>query len=78
MVGYFTGIFTGMEKRNGQRGEYAIVRFLDDCGKIFECVARGSDVIETISCLEKLEKVVFRADVDTRDSYTKITFLGLE
>ena len=78
MVGHFTGIFTGYERKQGQRGEYAIVRFLDERGKIFECIVRNLDVIETISCLERLERVDFIADVDTRDSYTKITFLGLE
>lgn len=76
MVGHFTGIFTGYERKQGQRGEYAIVRFLDERGKIFECIAR--DGIDTISCLERLENVDFIAEIDVRDSYTKITFLGLE
>lgn len=76
MVGHFTGIFTGFEKKKGKRGEYAILRFLDERGKIFECIAR--DDFDTISCLERLEKVDFIAEIDVKDSYTKITFLGLE
>lgn len=75
MVGRFTGIFVGCERRKGKRGEYAIVRFLDDeRGKVFECIARGSN-IDDLNCLQKLEQVEFIADVETGE-YTKITFLG--
>lgn len=75
MVGHFTGIFTGYEKKNGKAGEYAIVRFLDERGKIFECIARD---FETLNCLERLEQVDFIAEIDVKNSYTSITFLGLE
>jgi len=75
MVGRFTGIFTGYEKKNGKGGEYAIVRFLDERGKIFECIARDFD---TLDCMQRLEEVDFVAEVDIRNTYTKITFLGLD
>lgn len=74
MVGCFTGIFVGMEKRKGKRGEYYVLRFLDEQGKVFECFTKD---FEVASCLEKLEKIDFVADVETRDAYTRITFLGI-
>lgn len=74
MVGRFSGVFAGCEKKKGKRGEYYILRFLDECGKVFECVSRDDD---TISCLERLDKIDFMADIETRDSYTRITFLGI-
>ena len=75
MVGRFTGIFAGYERREGQRGEYYILRFLDEKGKIFECIAK--DDFDTIICLDRLQEVDFVAEVDIRGTYSKITFLGL-
>lgn len=75
MVGHFTGILAGYEKKTGKNGEYYILRFLDERGKIFECIAR--DDFDTIICLDRLQEVDFLAEVEIRDSYTKITFKGL-
>ena len=75
MQGKFTGIFAGYEKRTGKNGEYYILRFLDEKGKIFECIAR--DDFDTIICLDRLQEVDFVADVDIRETYTKVTFKGL-
>jgi len=74
MLGKFTGIFVGSEKRKGKRGEYYVLRFLDERGKVFECFTKD---FEVASCLEKLEEIDFMADIETKDSYTKITFLGI-
>ena len=75
MVGRFTGIFTGYEKRIGRNGEYYILRFLDERGKLFECIAR--DDLDTIICLDRLQEVEFLAEIDIRSTYTKVTFKGL-
>lgn len=75
MVGKFTGIFAGYEKRNGKNGEYYILRFLDEKGKLFECIAK--DDFDTIVCLDRLQEVDFVAEVDIRSTYSKITFLGI-
>jgi len=75
MVGHFSGVYTGYEKRIGKGGEYAIVRFLDEKGKIFECISKD---FETLECLERLEQVDFVAEIELRNTYTKITFMGLE
>lgn len=75
MVGQFKGIFAGYEKRKGQRGEYIILRFLDEKGKLFECIAK--DDFDTIICLDRLQEVDFEAEVDIKGAYSKITFLGI-
>lgn len=75
MVGKFTGIFAGYEKRNGKNGEYYILRFLDETGKLFECISKND--FDTIVCLDRLQEVDFVADVDIKPSYTKVTFRGL-
>lgn len=75
MVGQFRGIFAGYERRKGQRGEYYILRFLDERGKLFECIAK--DDFDTVICLDRLKEFDFLAEVDVKNTFTKITFLGL-
>lgn len=75
MVGHFTGIFAGHEKKAGKNGDYYILRFLDENGKLFECIAK--DDLDTIVCLDRLQEVDFIAEVDIGRTYTKITFKGL-
>jgi len=73
-MGKFKGIFAGYERREGKNGEYYIVRFLDEKGKIFECIAK--DDFETVVCLERLQEVDFEAEIDVKGPYTRIIFHG--
>ena len=75
MIGRFTGIFAGYERRTGKNGEYFILRFLDETGKLFECIARND--FDTIVCLDRLQEAEFIADVEIKPAYTKVTFKGL-
>ncbi len=75
MLGHFSGIFTGYEKKTGKNGEYYIIRFLDERGKIFECIAR--DDFDTIICLDRLQEVDFIAEVETGRYGTSVIYKGL-